>query len=139
MTISNPLDVPLPTFGAMSKATVWRDYRDLRVEQCAAAIIADAETQREQIGNDQCAYHLGDTSIVLKWLWSGGQHQAAVDVAVAIWRRVRTLQRARGWTLWSARDCVDSVRLGLDGFGWPDADHRRFVSLFSAETGRGRR
>ncbi len=53
MTISNPLDVPLPTFGAMSKATVWRDYRDLRVEQCAAAVIADAETQRAQIGNDR--------------------------------------------------------------------------------------
>ncbi|SIJ21113.1 Uncharacterised protein [Mycobacteroides abscessus subsp. abscessus] len=137
--IVSPLDASLPAFGAMDKAAVWRDYAELRVEQCAAAIITDAEMLRDQVGDDQCAYHFGDTAIVLKWLWSGGEQQAAVDVAVAVWRRVRAIQQARGWALWSARDCVDIVRMGLDGLGWSDADHRRFVGLFSASTGRGRR
>lgn len=139
MMIVSPLDASLPAFGAVSKAAVWRDYAELRVEQCATAIITDAEMAREQAWEDGFAYQFGDTAIVLKWLWSGGEQQAAVDVAVAVWRRVRTLQQAREWVLWSARDCVDIARMGLDGLRWSDADHRRFVALFSAATGRGQR
>ncbi|SIK10985.1 Uncharacterised protein [Mycobacteroides abscessus subsp. abscessus] len=103
----------------------------LLAERTAAAIISDAEFARSQSFDDAFVYQLGDpAALILKDLWNQGQYRLATDIAVDVWHHVRASQRQHRWALWTAHDCINTVRMGLDGLGWNDADHQRFIELF---------